>query len=198
GRVGPRFGYGGFAAAVRLEGLLREQREQVEDVVNDLRRRCLRGELKPLSGQDFIPQNAWIDLKIDFEADGAPIVRELSSRQPVHNNIRFSKVEALREFPRGKERDDSQDAAIYAQSLLHQRRKRVADWFNRRQERTAFGKRIWLALTEIVDEYARKPGSLAVDDKERERALDALRRSILAREFVDDRGRFCIINMHPS
>jgi hypothetical protein len=40
GRVDPRSGYGGFAAAVRLEELLREDREQVEDVVNDLRRRC--------------------------------------------------------------------------------------------------------------------------------------------------------------
>lgn len=42
GRVGAM--YGAFAAAVKIEELLRERREQVEDAANDLRRRCQRGE----------------------------------------------------------------------------------------------------------------------------------------------------------
>ena len=98
GRVGPRSGYGGFAAAVRLEELLREHREQVEDAANGLRRRCLRGELKALSGRDPIPETAWIDLAIGFE-DGVPFVRRLSQRtgDPAYDNIRFSRAEALGE-----------------------------------------------------------------------------------------------------
>jgi len=59
-------------------------------------------------------------------------------------------------------------------------------------------RRGWLCLIEIVDEYARKQGSLMVDDKEREQALDVLRCSILAREFVDDQGRPRVLNLNPS
>jgi hypothetical protein len=81
---------------------------------------------------------------------------------------------------------------------LRRQRTQRADRFNRKQARIALGKRRWLRLTEIADECARKPGSLAVDDKERERALETLRRSILTGEFVDNQGRSRILNMHPS
>jgi hypothetical protein len=97
GRVGPRSGYGGFAAAARLEELLREDREQIEDAANDLRRRCLRGELKALSGQAFIPAIAWIDLKIVFIEGGVPSIRH-SCGNRVHDNIRFPREDALRVF----------------------------------------------------------------------------------------------------
>jgi hypothetical protein len=195
GRIGGM--YGGLAAGVRIQELLREQRQQVQDAAHDLRRRCLRGELKALSGQDPIPKGAWIDLKIDFEAAGVPVVRRVGqrTRDPTYHNIRFSRVEALREFKRTEINDD---ADVKGLSLRRQWRTRRADWFNRRQERIALEKRRWHFLTEIADEYARKPRSLAVDDQERERALDALRHSILAGEFVDDQGRSRVLNMHPS
>jgi hypothetical protein len=192
GGVGPRSGYGGFAAAVKLEELLRENREQVEEVAKDLRRRCQRCELKALSGQDVIPATAWIDLTIAFEADGVPIVRRLSqrTRDRAYDNIRFSRVETLDVFK-----------PIEAQEELNRRlqlRTRQANEFNRKQARIAFGKRRWLRLTEIANEYARKRGSLEIDERRREQALWALRCSILTKEFVDKQGRSRVLNMHPS
>jgi hypothetical protein len=193
GRVGPRSGYGGFAAAVRLEELLREQREQVEDAANDLRRRCLRGELKALSGQDTIPGNAWIDLTIGFEADAVPFVRRLSqrTRDPAYDNIRFSRAEALDVF---KPTETPEEL-----NVRRQLRARRTNEFNRKQICVALGKRRWLRLTEIACEYARKPESLGeIDDARRKLALDELRYSILAGEFVDKRGQSRVLNMHPS
>jgi hypothetical protein len=192
GRVGPRCGYGGFVAAVRLEELLREQREQVEDAANDLRRRCLRGELRASSGQDPIPATTWIDLTIGFE-DGVPFLWRLSqrTRDPVYDNIRFSRAEALDVFG-PTEKPDELD-------LRRQLRARQTNDFNRKQICVALGKRRWLRLTEIACEYARKPESLGeIDDARRELALDELRYSILTGEFVDKRGRSRVLNMHPS
>jgi hypothetical protein len=192
GRVGPRSGYGGFAAAVRLEELLREQREQLEDAANDLRRRCLRGELRALSGQDPIPATTWIDLTIGFE-DGVPFVRRLSqrTRDPVYDNIRFSRAEALDVF---KPTETPEEL-----NLRRQLRARQTNEFNRKQIGVALGKRRWFRLTEIAGEYARKPESLGeIDDARRKLALDELRYSILTGEFVDKRGRSRVLNMHPS
>jgi hypothetical protein len=192
GRVGPRSGYGGFAAAVRLEELLREHREQVEDAANGLRRRCLRGELKALSGRDPIPETAWIDLAIGFE-DGVPFVRRLSQRtgDPAYDNIRFSRAEALDIFE-PTEKPDELD-------LRRQLRARQTNDFNRKQICVVIGKRRWLRLTEIACEYARKPESLGeIDDARRKLALDELRYSILTGEFVDKRGRCRVLNTHPA
>jgi hypothetical protein len=193
GRVGARIGYGGFAAAVRLAELLREQREQVEDAANDLRRRCLRGELNPSSGQHPIPAIAWTELKIGFEADGVPFVQRIEqrSRDPAYNNIRFLRAEALGVFKPAKTPEEF--------NLLRQMRTRRASEFNRKQNCIALGKRRWLRLTEIARECARKPESLGeIDDTKRKLALDELRYSILTGEFVDHQSRSRVLNMHPS
>jgi hypothetical protein len=200
GRVGSRSGYGGFAAAVRLEELLRGQRERVEDAANDLRRRCQRSELKALSGQDLIPATAWIDLKIEFETDGVPVARRERTRDPAYDNIRFSRVDALGVFKPAGTLGDMEEIAAHAErlNLRRQRQTQRANRFDRKQKSITLAKRGWFRLTEIADEYGRKPRSLAVDDKERERALEALRRSILTGEFVDDQNRSRVLNMHPS
>jgi len=177
-----------------------------------------RGDLVPRK----IKPEEYHGIKIGFAAVG-PAAPHLWSKRPF--GIRFEDVRILKDdvidgFPAPAAEDVPakrcgeaenritappqttgdciQETAVNAQSLLRQRRARIAGWFNRRQERTAFEKRIWLSLSEIADEYARKPRSLAVDDEQRGRALDALRHSILAHEFVDYQGRSRILNMHQS
>jgi hypothetical protein len=161
--------YGGLAAGVRIHELLREQREQVQDAATDLRRRCLGGELKALSRQDLIPTTAWIDLKIDFD-EGVPFVRRVGqrTRDPAYDNISFSRDETLRVFRPAETSGDIEVADAKGLSLRRQWRTRRADRFNRKQERIALEKRVWLRLTEIADEYARKSGSLTIEDEKRE------------------------------
>jgi hypothetical protein len=74
-RGGPGSGYRGLTAAAKVRELLREDRKQVEDVAKDLLRRCRRGELEALLGQDVIGFHAWAELTVDFTADGTPFVR---------------------------------------------------------------------------------------------------------------------------
>jgi hypothetical protein len=172
---------------------LREHREQVEDAAHDLRQQCLRGKLKALSGQDAIPETAWIDLAIGFEADGVPFLRRLSqlARDPAYDNIRFSRAKALDVF-KPNETPEELD-------LRRQLRARRTNEFNRKQICVALGRRRWLRLIEIASEYGRKPESLGeIDDARRTRALDELRHSIMTGEFVDKRGRSRVLNMHPS
>jgi hypothetical protein len=95
-------------------------------------------------------------------------------------------------------RDDRQrhiDVARAVDGFFNQdrgrRRIRAVNWFIRRQERTALEDRFWLCLTEVADEFSRRPGAFAIDDNERAAKLDALRRWILA-------GKFSIVlNVHP-
>jgi hypothetical protein len=68
---------------------------------------------------------------------------------------------------------------------------RVVNWFIRRQKRIALEDRFWLCLTEVADEFSRRPGAFAVEDNERTVKLEALRAWILARKFS------IVLNMHP-
>jgi hypothetical protein len=67
-QVGPGSGHAAFVAAVKLGKLLHEDRKQVEDAANDLRRRCQACALETLLGQDVIPITAWTDLTDDLKA----------------------------------------------------------------------------------------------------------------------------------
>jgi hypothetical protein len=193
------------ARASGLEGawaaLVIEQRpqNQIQHTAGELTELCRQGAVQTFDGHSPIKPEIWKDLEIGFR-EGIPFVRRRARSSEAFPEIGFSRIDALRRFPPDRSPDDVQepDADMGELRLREQRRRRTADWFNRRQERTPLGKRVWLGLVEIADEYARKPGSLAVDEKERERALDALRRSILAREFIDQQGRSRILNMHPS
>jgi hypothetical protein len=173
--------------------LVIEQRPQIQirSAAGELMQHCQQGEIQTFNGRSPIKSDVWKDLQIGF-IEGAPFVQRagLSDAYP---NIGFSPADALRQFPPDKKPDDIHAIAAKDewQTLRCQRRTRIAGWFNCRQECTALEKRVWLCLTEIADEYARKRGALAVDDKERELALEALRRSILTREFF-------VLNMHPS
>jgi hypothetical protein len=72
-----------------------------------------------------------------------------------------------------------------------EKRIRAVNWFIRRQQRTALEDRFWLCLTEIADEFSRRPGAFAVDDRESAAKSEALRVWILA-------GKFSIVlNVHP-
>jgi hypothetical protein len=200
GRLGETWGQ--IKAAI-LINTLNLPREHVRDMADGLRRRCLDSRMTAIDGHNRpIRAIEWRHLKIVLDDGNNPFIQRIkqSTMEPAtivraYEDVVFSRHEVLREFPLSKEPEDSQESDVYAQTLLHQRRKRIADWFNRR---TAFGKRIWFSLSETADEYARKPGSLSIDDKERELALDALRRSILAREFADEQGRSRVFSMHPS
>jgi len=170
-----------------------EQRPQIQVrcAAGELTERCQQGLIQTFNGRSPIKSDVWKDLQIGF-IEGAPFVQR-AGLNDAYPNIGFSPADALRQFPPDRKPDDIQEivANDEGQTLRCQRRMRVADWFNRRQERTALEKRVWLCLTEITDEYARKRGALTVDDKERELALEALRRSILTRELF-------VLNMHPS
>lgn len=148
--------------------------------------------VNPSSGQGAIPATAWNDLKIGFDADGVPFVQRVvqRTRDPTYDNIRFSRAEALDVFKPIKTPEEL--------NLRRQLRTRRANEFNRKQNCIALGKRRWLRLTEIANEYARKRGSLAIDSEERERALEVLRCSILTGEFVDKQRRSRVLNMHLS
>jgi hypothetical protein len=173
--------------------LVTEQRPQIQvrSAAGELTQRCQQGAIQTFNGRSPIKSDVWKDLQIGF-IEGAPFVQRagLSDAYP---NIGFSPADALHQFPPDKKPDDIQEivASDEGQTLRCQRRTRIADWFNRRQERTPLEKRVWLCLTEIANEYARKRGALTVDEKERELALEALRRSILTREFF-------VLDMHPS
>jgi hypothetical protein len=131
--------------------------------------------------------------------------RGQSSSVLAYHDLAFPRVEILREFPPKETHNDVQENAAYVEGLSpeglglrRQWRGRAAHWFNRRQERIAIEKRGWLRLTEIADEYARKSGSLTIEEEKWEQFLDELRRSILAGEFLDDQDRSRVLNMHPS
>jgi hypothetical protein len=173
--------------------LVIEQRPQIQvrSAAHELTQSCRQGVIQTFNGRRPIKSDVWKDLQIEF-IEGAPFVQRAGLIDS-YPNIGFSPADALHQFPPDKKPDDIQEITTNdeGQTLRCQRRTRIADWFNRRQERTALEKRVWLCLTEIADEYARKRGALTVDDKERELALEALRRSILRREFF-------VLNMHPS
>jgi hypothetical protein len=118
------------------------------------------------------------------------VCREQSSTMPTFKTVLFPRVEVLRELKPAETHRNLLEIAEW--------RTRRANEFNRKQAHIALGKRRWLRLTEIADEYARNPGSLEIDEKRREHALQALRSSILAEEFGDRQSRSRVLNMHPS
>jgi hypothetical protein len=63
-------------------------------------------------------------------------------------------------------------------------------------DRTPMSQRPWFRISEIVDICSRIPGSIAVDQGKHERSIELLRKSILAGEFDDPKGRSKIANLH--
>jgi hypothetical protein len=184
------------------------QRDEIQNAADKLRRQCLVGLMTAIDGKNRpIPAIDWRHLKIVPGGDNVPKVvrRGRPSSEPAYLDVVFSRVEVLREFPPKETHNDVQENAAYVEGLSpeglglrRQWRGRAAHWFNRRQERIAIEKRGWLRLTEIADEYARKSGSLTIEEEKWEQFLDELRRSILAGEFLDDQDRSRVLNMHPS
>ena len=77
-------------------------------------------------------------------------------------------------------------------------RQRIGPWLIREAERTPLHLRPWFRVSEIADACARIPGSVELDQAKRARALELLRKAILAGEFDDARGRSKVANLHPS
>jgi hypothetical protein len=189
------YGPDGAWAALVIE---QRPQNQVENAASELHQCCREGTIQTFDGRSPIKSEVWEDLQVGF-SEGAPFVRWRARLSEPFPDIRFSPTDALRNFLPDDKPDEAQEPAISAASLAlpRQRRARIADWFNRRQERTALEKRVWFRLTEIADEFARKKGSFTVDDKERDLSLEALRRSIVAREFSDEHNQSRVLNMHP-
>jgi hypothetical protein len=77
-------------------------------------------------------------------------------------------------------------------------RQRIGPWLIREAERTPLHLRPWFRVSEIADACARIPGSVELDQAKHARALELLRKAILAGEFDDARGRSKVANLHPS
>ncbi len=189
GRLGETWGQ--VKAAVLID-TLNLPREHVQDAADDLRRRCLDGRMTAIDGQNRpIPAIEWRHLKIVLDDENVPSLRVgQSTIVPAYSNVVFLRVDVLREFKPAEIDGDTQELA--------ERRTRLADWFNRRQRRIPLEERCWLSLIEIAGQYARKAGSLAIDETEHEQIVEELRNSIVAGEFADKRGRSRVLNLHPS
>ena len=77
-------------------------------------------------------------------------------------------------------------------------RLRIRPWLIYAANRTPPHVRPWFRVSEIADACASIPGSVGLDPNERARALELLRKAILAGEFEDARGRSKVANLHPS
>jgi hypothetical protein len=64
-------------------------------------------------------------------------------------------------------------------------RLRVLEWVIKAADRTPMHLRPWFQVSEIADACARIPGSVELDQAKRARALELLRKAILAGEFDD-------------
>jgi hypothetical protein len=189
--------------AAELFDALNLPHERIQDEAHELRRRCLAGRLiaKDYDGRE-IATDAWIQMEIVLKGK-MPSVQRIGQSRPaitVYDDIFFKRDEVLQEFsPEVQIGLSDPELAARAEELdlRRQLRTRQTNEFKRKQARIALGKRRWLSLTVIADEYAKKRGSLEIDDKRREEALEALRCSILTEEFMGGRGSR-VLNMNSS
>jgi hypothetical protein len=77
-------------------------------------------------------------------------------------------------------------------------RQRIGPWLIRAAERTPPHLRPWFRVSEIANACAHIPGSVDLDKEKRKRALELLRRAILAGEFDDAKKRSKVGDLHPS
>jgi hypothetical protein len=77
-------------------------------------------------------------------------------------------------------------------------RQRIGPWLISAADRTPPHLRPWFRVSEIADYCASILGSVELDQNKRARALELLRRAILAGEFDDAKKRSKVANLHPS
>lgn len=70
-----------------------------------------------------------------------------------------------------------------ARERLFARRERIAAWFDRRATRAPRALRRWLRLSEVADDLARTPRSIAIDPMVRSDAIKRLKAAVAAGEF---------------
>jgi hypothetical protein len=63
---------------------------------------------------------------------------------------------------------------------------------------TPFKKRRWFSVAEIAKAHARDPDTLVLNPQKHAAIVDNLRASIVGGEFVDERNRLQVMNLHPS
>jgi hypothetical protein len=182
---------------------------------------------KDYNGRE-ITKDAWIQMEIVLSGNVSSVRRSRRDpASTVYDDIFFERDEVLREFSpeepsddpmtdkpgasAGAEfpfigmsascADDANDADIRRDLehayRSHQQERRAA-WFKLRQWQIPLERRHWLYLTDVAEEYARRPKSLTIDRDEYEVVLEELRRSILAGEFEDGWGRSRVLCMHPD
>lgn len=187
GRLGVELGQARAAAVIER---LKPLREWLLRAGNDLRLACLESRLTAYDRHDHpIPAMRWRHWTIVLDTQNMPWITH-EGQGALAPDVVFRRDEILDLWP-PLDVEPVHESKVWEHRVC-ERRKHVANWFIRRQERTAPEKRVWFCLPEIADEFARKPGAFAVDDEERTATLEALRRSILAREFS------CVLNTHPS
>ena len=98
--------------------------------------------------------------------------------------------------PHKSKLDDASAKDLEEQRRLY--RQRVSPWLIGQADRTPISDRPWFRISEIADYCAGIPGTVELDQGKHARAIELLRKSILAGEFDDTNGRSKVANLHPS
>jgi hypothetical protein len=77
-------------------------------------------------------------------------------------------------------------------------RKRIAPWLTYVADRAPMNQRSWFRISEIVEHCSRIPGSVGLDQKKYDRAIELLRKAIFSGEFDDANERSKVANLYHA